>query len=333
MAPERKASLNTHYTNTHDRFFRSCFSHVAYARALFQVWLPEQMQAMLNFEAIENKESSLPSIAKESDLLFSAGSKGKREICILLEHKHQRHLRNTYRQMADYRVAIKHSALSRNERPVIVNCIFYHGRQVWEKQQKQGIYRVTYDAGIDGIESLLLHFHVLDLGRMDESLWPSKGALHSILYALLKVPQLGDRVRTEGQEFFRHFLYHLDREDTINLLPSVVSYIADVSNLNYNEVLNMAKSSEAKNLNFLENWEKIMGNPWKEDGRKQGLEKGLKQGRVEGLETGLKKGLEKGRAEERVAVAVNMLKEGFSIPIIVKATGLSANEIAALKKG
>ncbi len=83
----------------------------------------------------------------------------------------------------------------------------------------------------------------------------------------------------------------------------------------------MAKSSEAKNLSFLENWEKIMGNPWKEDGRKQG--------RVEGLETGLKKG----RAKERVAVATNMLKEGFSIPIIAKATGLSTEEIEGLKKG
>ncbi len=115
MGPARKASLNTHYTNTHDRFFRSCFVHVVYARALFKFWLPEQMQTMLNFEAIENKESSLPSIAKESDLLFSAGSKDKREICILLEHKHQRDPKKAYKQITGYRVAIQHAELSQGD--------------------------------------------------------------------------------------------------------------------------------------------------------------------------------------------------------------------------
>ncbi len=118
------------------------------------------------------------------------------------------------------------------------------------------------------------------------------------------MPQLGDRVRVEGREFFRHFLCHLDRDDTINLLPSVVSYIADVSNLNYKEVLDMAKSSEAKNLSFLENWEKIMGNPWKEDGRKQG----------------------------RAEVAMNMLKKGLKLSVISEVTGLPQDEIKGLKQ-
>ncbi len=74
----------------------------------------------------------------------------------------------------------------------------------------------------------------------------------------------------------------------------------------------MAKSSGAKDLSFFESWEKHMGNPWKEDGRKQGLETGLKKGRAE--------------------VAMNMLKEGFAVPVIAKATGLSADEIEALKR-
>ncbi len=329
MVPAVMASLNKHYTNTHDRFFRTCFNQEGYAKELLEFWLPQSIQNELEIANITKQESSLPTIGKEADLLFRGELKYKTQTpgYILLEHKHQRDPKNTYNQIANYGVAIRHGELSQSskKRAVVLNCIFYHGKDPWHKGGKQGFDSVMYDVGAASMDPVLLKFYVFDLARLGTALWPKKGVLRSILYALLKVPQMGDRVRTEGQDFFRHFLYHLDREDTINLLPSVVSYIADVSNLNYKEVLDMAKSSEAKNLSFLENWEKIMGNPWKEDGRKQGLETGLKKG--------LEQGLKRGRAEERVAVAANMLKEGFNIPIIEKATGLSQDEIKGIKKG
>ncbi len=314
MGPTRKASLNTHYTNTHDRFFRSCFDPLKYAKELFGFWLPQEVRDELNINALDRQDSSLPAIGKEADLLFRGELKDKNTTpaYILLEHKHQRSHQKTYRQMADYRVAIKHSALSRNERPVIVNCIFYHGQQVWEKQQKHGMYSVIYNIGVSDIDPVPLSFYVLDLARVDLSGLP-KSMFYSMMYALREVPQLGDGVKEKGHEFFRKCLGHLDKKEANKLVPSVVQYVADVYNLTREEVLGMAKSSGAKDLSFFESWEKHMGNPWKEEGLKKGLEKGLEKGRLE--------------------VAVNMLKEGADVAFVTKVTGLSQDEVEALKRG
>jgi predicted transposase/invertase (TIGR01784 family) len=47
----------------------------------------------------------------------------------------------------------------------------------------------------------------------------------------------------------------------------------------------------------------------------------------EGLKKGLKKGLEQGREQEKLQTACSMKKEGLSVDIIVKCTGLSAAQI------
>ncbi len=320
MGPIKQASLNTHYTNTHDRFFRTCFDPLKYAKELFGFWLPQDVRDELCVEKLQKQESSLPTIDKEADFLFcrKLSDTDKIPAYVLLEHKHQRDPKNTYNQIANYGVAIRHGELSQSskKRAAVLNCIFYHGKTPWQKENKQGLYSVVRDVGSGSLDYMLLKFYVLDLARVDLSALP-KNMFYSMLYALREVPQLGDEVREKGAEFFRNCLGHLDKKEANKLVPSVVQYVADVYNLTREEVLGMAKSSGAKDLSFFESWEKHMGNPWKEDGRKQGLE------------TGLKKGLEQGRAE----VAANMLKEGAEVAFISKVTGLPQDEIEALKKG
>ena len=63
-----------------------------------------------------------------------------------------------------------------------------------------------------------------------------------------------------------------------------------------------------------------------EDRFAEGLAEGLEKGKAEGLATGLAKGLSNGKVE----VARNLLSMGISSEIVAKATGLSANVIAAL---
>ncbi len=331
MAPERKASLNTHYTNTHDRFFRSCFKDKGYTRALLKFWLPQSVQEVLDIKGLVKQDASLPTIGKEADLLVRGTLKNTRPIYILLEHKHQRQPNKTYRQMADYGVAIMHFELSKpqKERPVIVNCIFYHGKDPWQQGCESGLNTVMHDIGAESIDSILLQFHVFDLGRLDRSLWPSKGALYSILYALLKVQQFGDMAGKERREFFRQIFSHLDDNDSTNLMQHVVTYVSSVCGIDHEEVMGMLKSSGAARKEYFEAWEQNMGNPWKEAGRKQGQA----EGRAEGLEKGLEKGLKRGRAEERVAVAANMLKKGLKLSVISEVTGLSQDEIKGIKKG
>ena len=63
---------------------------------------------------------------------------------------------------------------------------------------------------------------------------------------------------------------------------------------------------------------------------KEGMEKGLQQG----MEKGMEKGLAKGRAEEHqklLAAAKAMLADGLSYELISKYTGLTKEQIDALK--
>ena len=65
----------------------------------------------------------------------------------------------------------------------------------------------------------------------------------------------------------------------------------------------------------------------REEGHKVGKEEGLKEGKKEGL----KEGREEGRGEERLKIAMNLIRIGASCEIIAQATGLSKEEISRLK--
>ena len=62
----------------------------------------------------------------------------------------------------------------------------------------------------------------------------------------------------------------------------------------------------------------------RETGREEGKEEGLKEGREEGLK--------EGRGEERLKIAMNLIRVGASCEIISQATGLSEEEVSRLKE-
>ena len=64
----------------------------------------------------------------------------------------------------------------------------------------------------------------------------------------------------------------------------------------------------------------------RETGREEGREEGHKKGREEGREEGLKEG----QGEERLKIAMNLIRIGASCEIISQATGLSAEEVSRL---
>lgn len=71
---------------------------------------------------------------------------------------------------------------------------------------------------------------------------------------------------------------------------------------------------------------------YEEKGKRKGLmegrQQGIKQGIERGIEQGIKQGIEKGRKE----VALELLKEGVPLELIVKTTKLSAEVVQKLKK-
>ena len=62
------------------------------------------------------------------------------------------------------------------------------------------------------------------------------------------------------------------------------------------------------------------------------IEYARETGREEGREEGKEEGLKEGRGEERLKIAMNLIRVGASCEIISQATGLSAEEVSRLKE-
>ena len=69
-------------------------------------------------------------------------------------------------------------------------------------------------------------------------------------------------------------------------------------------------------------------------GRAEGMQKGMQKGRAEGMQKGMQKGraegMQKGRQEALFETAKNLIKQGVTLDIIAKVTGLKKEEIAGL---
>jgi predicted transposase/invertase (TIGR01784 family) len=66
------------------------------------------------------------------------------------------------------------------------------------------------------------------------------------------------------------------------------------------------------------------------NGREQGRTKGLEEGMKAGMKEGMEKGLAKGLSQAKIEDARNLKQLGVSVEIILKATGLTAEEIKKL---
>ena len=62
------------------------------------------------------------------------------------------------------------------------------------------------------------------------------------------------------------------------------------------------------------------------------IEYARETGREEGHKEGKEEGLKEGRGEERLKIAMNLIRVGASCEIITQATGLSAEEVSRLKE-
>ena len=70
----------------------------------------------------------------------------------------------------------------------------------------------------------------------------------------------------------------------------------------------------------------------KEEGIAEGIEIGRNEGIAKGLEEGLEKGLSEGRYEMAVLITENMMKQGLTPEQTAALTGLTVDEVEALRK-
>ena len=68
------------------------------------------------------------------------------------------------------------------------------------------------------------------------------------------------------------------------------------------------------------------------EGKEEGIAEGIEIGRNEGLEEGLEKGHSEGRYEMAVLITENMMKQGLTPEQTAALTGLTVDEVEALRK-
>ena len=68
-----------------------------------------------------------------------------------------------------------------------------------------------------------------------------------------------------------------------------------------------------------------------DDGKKDGIKEGFEKGIEKGIEKGFEKGITKGASQKGIDIAKNLMAMGMSDAQIIRATGLSADQIAKLK--
>jgi predicted transposase/invertase (TIGR01784 family) len=145
-----------------------------------------------------------------------------------------------------------------------------------------------------------------------------------------------NKTEAECETNFERWIYVLNNMETLERLP-FAAYLAVVDKLEkIASIRSLTKDEELQYFHALNTY-RTNKSAWDygiETATKEGEEKGLARGLAEGMEKGLKKGIKKGRAEGMKAsaekIARNLKAIGTATDVIMKVTGLSADEISKL---
>ena len=145
---------------------------------------------------------------------------------------------------------------------------------------------------------------------LDKGLRPEATVLENICYALHQMEHLTEQPAELKQEIFKLLF---DSAEIATFTPEEKSkYEHDMTT--ERDRHNQLVFAEAK-------------------GVEKGLEKGRAEGLAEGLAEGRAEGLEQGAREKALETARALIALGVSQDIVVKSTGLSVEEVEALREG
>ena len=178
-----------------------------------------------------------------------------------------------------------------------------------------------------------LEFVFVEVEKFDKSEDELETDLDKWLYLLKNMSNLLERPeRLRDRIFTKLFdvaeLAQLDDEDRTNYIKSMNT---ERDTYNQIEYARETGHEEGKAEGLKEGLE-AGRKEGKEEGIKEGREKGRKEGKEAGRKEGLKEGREEGRGEERLKIAMNLIRVGASCEIVTQATGLSAEEVSKLKE-
>lgn len=289
-------------TNPHDKLFRDTWSDRTVAQDFLRNYLPSDILALLDLDALEIVKDSFVTPALQeyfSDVLYKvmfAGRPGY--VYLLFEHKSYPetwiHL-----QLLDYLVSIWRLHLqqqpgSRRKKkprlPVVIPLVLYHGQKRWTTPLS---FAEQFDVSDDVLRRYLPDFEYILRDLTDYSDDDIRGAvLGRVALLLLKHifdPDLASRLPSILG--LMHDLFEQRQDDGLRYLRTFLRYVMSasekVTRKNLETIVIQALSNYAKGGEVVMTLAEQLQKEGYEQGMQQGMQRGMQQGMREGLIEGI----------------------------------------------
>lgn len=300
--------------NAHDQFFRTAMSNKQVAREFLQTWLPSELSQLIDFEQLEiQPRSHINELRQESevDVLFKTTIEGREAyLYLLLEHQSTPDPLMAFRLLKYLCNIIDHHLKEhgKDKIPLIYPTVIYHGKRKYPFSTNLAD---LVDAPKELVDRYFLKpFQLIDLGQIDDETLKQhawSGVMEFVLkhiFARDILPHLKD---------IAQILHHLDETGGRDFIEIVLQYLLERGELSDKEAFFELIDTKISH----EVGDKIMSlaEQLKEEGRLEGKLEGKLEGEL----------------KSKLDIAKRMLEEGSDPIFIEKVSGLSRDQIKALK--
>ena len=313
----------TDINNPHDKFFKESIKTYEMARHFLQIHLPDDIQARINFESLrptdqeyidENLKTVRSDVVYECDIDNQPGF-----IYFLIEHQSTPDKLLPFRLLYYLFQLLKHCVDHQgyNQLPIVVPLCIYHGGSK-AYPYSTDILNCFYDAGL-AKQVLFKPCRLIDLTQMTLEDFQQHGPAGLLEVVLQHHNQkqfsrfIKDLIRTK---LWYEGVHNVERSDYGQVVLQYLITTCDDDSGDFKAALHELAASDP------EHEEEIMSVAQKL--KEEGLEEGRQEGRQEGMQKGKQEGVRQ--------TAYNMLKDGMSVEIIKRYTGVTDADIHQLKR-